>query len=92
MGVITITNGRHNNVGMEQGLQRDGKDVGQAPGVLLYKFHRLSPPFPHLAFPPAPAQDVARRIRRAWWARFTFNGITRYNQGAYGLVGGEEVG
>jgi hypothetical protein len=26
-----------------------------------------------------------------WWARFTFNGITRYDQGAYGLVGGEEV-
>jgi hypothetical protein len=24
-----------------------------------------------------------------WWARFTFNGITRYDQGAYGLVGGE---
>jgi hypothetical protein len=41
---------------------------------------------------PAPAQDVARRIRRAWWARFAFNGITRYDQGAYGLVGGEEVG
>jgi 5-methylcytosine-specific restriction endonuclease McrA len=41
-----------------------------APGVLLYKFHR---------------------IRRAWWARFTFNGITRYDQGAYGLVGGEQL-
>ena len=40
---------------------------------------------------PAPAQDVARRIRRAWWARFTFNGITRYDQGAYDLVGGEEL-
>jgi hypothetical protein len=26
-----------------------------------------------------------------WWARFTFNGITRYDQGAYGLVGGEEL-
>jgi hypothetical protein len=48
------------------------------------------PPPPGL--PPAPAQDVARRIRRAFWARFTFNGITRYDQGAYGLVGGEEVG
>jgi hypothetical protein len=34
---------------------------------------------------------VARRIHRAWWARFTFNGITCYDQGAYGLVGGEEV-
>jgi ATP adenylyltransferase len=26
-----------------------------------------------------------------WWARITFNGITRYDQGAYGLVGGEEL-
>jgi hypothetical protein len=26
-----------------------------------------------------------------WWARFTFNGITRYDQGSYGLVGGEEL-
>jgi ATP adenylyltransferase len=26
-----------------------------------------------------------------WWARFTFNGITRYDQGAFGLVGGEEL-
>ena len=54
---------------------------------------------------PAPAQDVARRIlgedvtqievypnaSSGWWARFTFNGITRYDQGAYGLVGGEEL-
>ena len=23
-----------------------------------------------------------------WWARFTINGITRYDQGAYDLVGG----
>jgi hypothetical protein len=43
MGVITITNGRHNNVGMEQGLQRDGRDGGQAPGVHLCKFHPLIP-------------------------------------------------
>ena len=28
---------------------------------------------------------------RGWWARFTFNGITRYDQGAYDLVGGEEL-
>jgi hypothetical protein len=27
-----------------------------------------------------------------WWARFTFNGITRYDQGAYGLVGGVAEG
>jgi hypothetical protein len=26
-----------------------------------------------------------------WWARFPFNGITRYDQGAYGLVGSEEL-
>ncbi|WP_411874396.1 hypothetical protein [Vulcanococcus limneticus] len=26
-----------------------------------------------------------------WWARFTFNGITRYDQGAYDLVGAEEL-
>ena len=50
--------------------------------------HRALPP----PDSPAPAQNGARRIRRAWWARFTFNGITRYDQGAYGLVGGEEVG
>jgi len=40
---------------------------------------------------PAPAQDVARRNRRGWWARFTFNGITRYERGTYDLVGGEEL-
>ena len=27
----------------------------------------------------------------ACWARFTFNGITRYDQGAFGLVGGEKL-
>jgi hypothetical protein len=26
-----------------------------------------------------------------WWAGFTFNGITRYERGAYDLVGGEEL-
>jgi hypothetical protein len=26
-----------------------------------------------------------------WWARFPFNGITRYERGAYDLVGGEEL-
>ena len=25
-----------------------------------------------------------------WWAKFTFNGITRYERGSYDLVGGEE--
>jgi hypothetical protein len=37
-------------------------------------------------------RNVARQNRRAWWARFTFNGITRYDQGAYGLVGGVAEG
>ena len=27
-----------------------------------------------------------------WWAGFTSNGITRYDQGAYGLVGGVAAG
>jgi hypothetical protein len=36
---------------------------------------------------------VARRILgSAWWAGFTFNGITRYDQGAYGLAGGVAEG
>jgi len=41
---------------------------------------------------PAPAQDVARRILGSrWWARFTFNGITTYGNGAYSLIGGDEL-
>jgi hypothetical protein len=54
---------------------------------------------------PAPAQDVARRIlgedvtqfatppdwSSAWWAWFTFNGITAYGNGAYSLIGGDEL-
>ena len=36
-------------------------------------------------------RKVSRRNRRAWWARFTFNGITRYERGTYDLVGGEEL-
>ncbi len=36
-------------------------------------------------------RNVSRRNRRAWWARFTFNGITRYERGTYDLVGGEEL-
>jgi hypothetical protein len=35
---------------------------------------------------------VARRILgSAWWARFTFNGITAYGNGAYSLIGGVEL-
>ena len=37
-------------------------------------------------------RKVSRRNRRASWARFTFNGITRYDQGAYSLVGGVAEG
>jgi hypothetical protein len=77
-----------------------------APRVLLYKFHHLSPPFPHLT-PPAPAQDVARRIlgedmaqieyytervKRMVGKVLTGNGITRYERGTYDLVGGVAEG
>jgi ATP adenylyltransferase len=41
---------------------------------------------------PAPAHNVARRILgSAWWAGFTFNGITAYGNGAYSLIGGDEM-
>jgi hypothetical protein len=41
---------------------------------------------------PAPAQDVARRILvGGWWARFTFNSITRCEKGTYALIGGDEL-
>ncbi len=41
---------------------------------------------------PAPAQDVARRILgRAWWAGFTFNGITAYGDGHDSRIGGDEL-
>jgi len=54
---------------------------------------------------PAPAQKVARRIlgedvtqfatppdwSSAWWAWFTFNGITAYGNGAYSPIGGDEM-
>ena len=71
----------------------EGTEKDMAAGLLPLQVPLLSPPSPHLApQPPVPSQDVARRIRRAWWARFTFNGITRYDQGAYGLVGGVAEG
>jgi hypothetical protein len=35
---------------------------------------------------------VARRIQGSgWWAGFTFNGITAYGNGAYSLIGGDEL-
>jgi hypothetical protein len=41
---------------------------------------------------PAPPQDVARRILgSAWWAGFTFNGITAYGDGHDSLIGGDEL-
>ena len=66
----------------------------------------LSLPSPHLA-PPAPAQDIARRIlgedatqidyytelfKRMVGKVLTGNGITLYDPGAYGLVGGVAEG
>ena len=62
-----------------------------APRVLLYKFHPLSPPFPHLApsaragrGPPDPGQPMVDKV-------LTGNGITAYGNGAYGLIGGDEL-
>ena len=70
-----------------------GTEKDMAAGLLPLQVPLLSPPSPHLApQPPVPSQDVARRIHRSWWARFTFNGITRYDQGAYDLVGGVAEG
>ncbi len=41
---------------------------------------------------PALAQDVTRRIlASAWWAGFTFNGITAYGDGHDSLIGGVEL-
>ncbi|MCT0206482.1 hypothetical protein [Synechococcus sp. CS-1332] len=41
---------------------------------------------------PAPAQDVASRILgSAWWAGFTFNGITAYGDGHDSLIGSDEL-
>ena len=41
---------------------------------------------------PAPAQDVARRILgRAWWAGFTFNGITADGDGHDSRIGGDDL-
>ena len=41
---------------------------------------------------PAPAQGVARRIlASAWWAGFTFNGITAYGDGHDSLIGGDTL-
>jgi hypothetical protein len=37
-------------------------------------------------------RKVSRLNRRASWARFTFNGITRYERGTYDLVGGVAEG
>jgi len=34
---------------------------------------------------------ATRNASSAWWARFTFNGITRCERGTYDLVGGEEL-
>ncbi len=36
--------------------------------------------------------DTTQSASSGWWARFTFNGITRYDQGAYDFVGGVAEG
>jgi len=34
---------------------------------------------------------TTQSVSSGWWARFTFNGIPRYERGTYDLVGGEEL-
>ena len=36
--------------------------------------------------------EVYQSASSGWWARFTFNGITRYERGTYGLAGGVAEG
>ena len=56
----------------------------------MSRCHPCHPPVPNC--PPAPAQNVARRILgSAWWAGFTFNGITAYGDGHDSLVGGNAL-
>ena len=53
------------------------------PLMLLELLGRRSPP---------PAHNVARRILgSAWWAGFTFNGITAYGDGHDSLIGGDAL-
>ena len=62
-----------------------------APRVLLYKFHHLSPPFPHLT--PKPPRRMGAAASTAPGGKvLSGNGITRYEQGAYGLVCGVAEG
>ena len=52
----------------------------------------LSRPVP--TWPPQPPAHVIdrRMLGSAWWAGFTFNGITRCVKGTYALVGGVAEG
>ncbi|MCP9796803.1 hypothetical protein [Cyanobium sp. Lug-B] len=53
------------------------------PLMLMELLGRRSPAQPH---------DVARRILgSAWWAGFTFNGITAYGDGHDSLIGGDAL-
>ena len=54
---------------------------------------QVPPPVsPRPGCPHAPAHNVARRILgRAWWAGFTFNGITAYGDGHDSLIGGDAL-
>ena len=64
-------------------LRADAHETHRSVLMLLELLGRRSP---------APAHNVARRILgSAWWAGFTFNVITAYGNGAYSLIGGEEL-
>jgi hypothetical protein len=59
---------------------------------LLLQVPPPSHPPPGCPQAPAPAQDIARRILgSAWWAGFTFNGITAYGDGHDSLIGGDAL-
>ena len=70
-----------------------------APAALHRRTHAHEPRLPAAALDVAGGilgEDVTQievypNASSGWWARFTFNGITRYDQGAYDLVGGEEL-
>jgi len=76
--------GRHSQKRSQQGRTPNGPP-NTKPGPAA----RQPPASLHC---PALAQDVAWRILGSpWWAGFTFNGITAYGNGAYSLIGGDEL-
>ena len=84
-------------------MHGDGdRELSWRPGLPVFLSLQVPPPVtprtsPGLMAPgcthaPAPEQDVARRgLLSAWWARFTFHGITRCERGTCAMVGGEEL-